>query len=90
MFRDALLRINFNLQILKLNSSYDNPRQCIKKQRYYIANKGPYSQSYGFPIADPLETLRTASLEKTLMLGKIEGRGEKETTEAEMVGWHHD
>ena len=70
-------RINFNLQILKLNSSYDNPRQCIKKQRYYIANKGPYSQSYGFPIADPLETLRTASLEKTLMLGKIEGRGRR-------------
>ena len=67
-------RINFNLQILKLNSTYDNPRQCIKKQRYYIANKGPYSQSYGFPIADPLETLRTDSLEKTLMLGKIEGR----------------
>ena len=25
--------------------SYDNPRQCIKKQRYYFADKG---QSYGF------------------------------------------
>ena len=23
-------------------------RQHIKKQRYYFANKGPYSQSYGF------------------------------------------
>ena len=23
-------------------------RQCIKKQRHYFANKGPYSQSYGF------------------------------------------
>ena len=23
-------------------------RQCIKKQRYYFADKGPYSQSYGF------------------------------------------
>ena len=32
---------------------------------------------------------RTDSLEKTLMLGKIEGRGEKGTTEDEMVGWHH-
>ena len=29
---------------------------------------------------------RTDSLEKTLMLGKIEGR---RTTEDEMVGWHH-
>ena len=29
------------------------------------------------------------SFEKTLMLGKIEGKGEKGTTEDEMVGWHH-
>ena len=28
--------------------SYDKPRQHIKKQRHYFANKGPYSQSYGF------------------------------------------
>ncbi|RQL10683.1 hypothetical protein COH36_13390, partial [Neisseria meningitidis] len=32
---------------------------------------------------------RTDSLEKTLMLGKIEGRKEKGMTEDEMVGWHH-
>ena len=28
--------------------SYDEPRQHIKKQRHYFANKGPSSQSYGF------------------------------------------
>ena len=28
--------------------SYDQPRQHIKKQIYYFANKGPSSQSYGF------------------------------------------
>ena len=28
--------------------SYDKPRQYIKKQRYHFADKGPYSQSYGF------------------------------------------
>ena len=28
--------------------SYDKPRQCIKKQRHNFANKGPYSQNYGF------------------------------------------
>ena len=28
--------------------SYDQARQCIKKQRHYIANKGPYGQGYGF------------------------------------------
>ena len=32
---------------------------------------------------------RTDSLEKTLMLGKIEGRRRKGTTEDKMVGWHH-
>ena len=28
--------------------SYDEPRQHIKKQRHYFANKGPSSQSCGF------------------------------------------
>ena len=28
--------------------NYDKPRQHIKKQRHYLANKGPSSQSYGF------------------------------------------
>ena len=28
--------------------SHDQPRQHIKKQRHYFANKGPSSQSYGF------------------------------------------
>ena len=32
---------------------------------------------------------RADSLEQTLMLGKIEGKEEKGTTEDEMVGWHH-
>ena len=27
---------------------YDQPRQHIKKQRYYFANKGQSSQGYGF------------------------------------------
>ena len=30
------------------NKSYDQPRQCVKKQRCYFAHKGPSSQSYGF------------------------------------------
>ena len=31
--------------------SYDQPRQHIKKQRCYFANKGPSSQGYGFSIS---------------------------------------
>ena len=30
--------------------SYDQPRQHIKKQRHYFANKGPSSQGYGFLV----------------------------------------
>ena len=30
--------------------SYDQLRQHIKKQRHYFDNKGPSSQSYGFPV----------------------------------------
>ena len=109
--------------------SYDQPRQHVKKQRHYFANKGPYSQSCGFSssyvwireldykeswapkiwcfwtvvlektLESPLDCKeispeyllerlmlklklqsfgllmwRNDSLEKTLMLGKIEGR----------------
>jgi len=30
--------------------SYEQPRQHIKKQRHYFADKGPSSQSYDFPV----------------------------------------
>ena len=30
--------------------SYDQPRQHIKKQRHYFANKGPSSQTMVFPV----------------------------------------
>ena len=32
---------------------------------------------------------RADSLEKTFMLGKIEGKRRRRVTEDEMVGWHH-
>ena len=32
---------------------------------------------------------RADSFEKTLILGKIEGRRRRGTTEDKMVGWHH-
>ena len=32
---------------------------------------------------------RASSLEKTLMLGKIEGMRKRGVTEYEMVGWYH-
>ena len=34
--------------ISSFKESHDQPRQHIKKQRHYFADKGPSSQSYGF------------------------------------------
>ena len=30
--------------------SYDKPKQHIKKQRHYLANKGPYIKTMVFPV----------------------------------------
>ena len=35
-------------RLLLGKKSYDQPRQHIKKQRHYFANKSPSSQGYGF------------------------------------------
>ena len=37
------------LRLAPWKESYDQPRQNIKKQRHYFANKDPSSQGYGFP-----------------------------------------
>ena len=43
------LFLPWNLKMLaSWKKSYDQPREHIKKQRHYFANKGPSSQSYGF------------------------------------------
>ena len=130
--------------------SYEKPSQQIKKQSHHFANKGLYSQSYGFPVVmygceswtiknaehwridafelwcwkrllrvpwtsgrsnqsilkeinseRSLEGLmfrlklqyfghlmwRADSLEKTLMLEKIEGR--RRRGQQRMIAWHH-
>ena len=45
-----IVRILFIEQLLcaPWKKSYDKPRQNIKKQKYYFANKDPSSPSYGF------------------------------------------
>ena len=51
--RDFILAAPKSLQMVTaancfLEESFDKPRQHIKKQRHYFANKGQSSQSYGF------------------------------------------
>ena len=39
----------WNWKVLALwKESQDKPRQHVKKKRYHFADKGPYSQNYGF------------------------------------------
>ena len=42
----------FKKTLTPWEKSYDQPRQHVKKQRHYFANKGPSSQSYGFPSSN--------------------------------------
>ena len=46
--------------------SYDQPRQLIKKQSHYFANKGPSSQSYGFSWVLHNWCFWTVVMDKTL------------------------
>ena len=46
--------------------------------------------AYLYPSNDAGDLMRRAgSFEKTLMLGKIEGRRRRGQQEDEMIGWHH-
>ena len=43
-----MVTADMKLKDASWKKSYDKPRQHIKKQKHYFANKGPSSQSYGF------------------------------------------
>ena len=63
-----------NLSILKeINPEYSLEGLVLKLKLQY----------FGYMMR------RTDSLEKTLMLGKVERQEEKGLTEAQMVRWHH-
>ena len=42
------LDLNINKQLDPWMKSCEKPRQYIKKQIHHFADKGPYSQNYGF------------------------------------------
>ena len=63
-----------NQSILKeINSEYSLPGLMLKLKLQYFGRV----------------MWRADSLETTLVLGKIDGKRKKETTEDETVGWHH-
>ena len=76
-----------------LEKTLESPLDC--KETKPVHPKGNQSRIFtGLMLKLKLQYFghlmgRTDSFEKTLMLGKIEGRGKKGMTEGEMVGWHH-
>ena len=48
--------------------SYDKPRQHVRKQKHYLADKDPSSQSYGFSSSEygcESWTIKKAKCQKT-------------------------
>ena len=43
-----MVTVAMKLKDAPWKKSYDQPREHIKKQRHYFANKGPSSQGYSF------------------------------------------
>ena len=74
--------------------SFENPLDCKEIKPVYHKGNQPWLFTEGLMLKMKLQYFvhlmrRTNSLEKTLMLGKIEGQEEKGVTDDEMVGWHH-
>ena len=78
-----------------LEKTLESPLDCKEIQSAYIIKEiNPEYSLEGLMLKLKLQYFghlmrRTDSLEKILMLGKIEMREEKGMTEDEMVGWHH-
>ena len=75
-----------------MEKTLESPLDCKEIQPYILKEISPECSLEGLMLKLKLQYFslimqRTDSLEKTLMLGKIEGR-RKGTTEDEMAGWH--
>ena len=93
-YKESWVPKNWCFWTVVLEKTLESPLDC--KEIQPVHPKG--DQSWMFigrtdaeaetPILWPPRA-RADSFEKTLMLGKIEGRRRRGTTEDEMIGWHH-
>ena len=77
-----------------LKKTFKSPLDCKIKNQSILKEINPEYSLEGLMLKLKLQYFghlmqRADSLEKTLMLGKVEGRRRGGTTEDEMVGWHH-
>ena len=85
---------NWFFQTVVLEKTLESPLDFRSSNQSILKEINPEYSLEGLMLKLKLQYFdhvmwRAESLEKTLMLGKTEGRKEKETTEDEMVGWHH-
>ena len=77
-----------------LEKTLESPLDCERSNQSMLKEISPEYSLEGLMLRLKLQYFghlmrRADSLEKTLMLGKIEGGRRKGMTEDEMVGWHH-
>ena len=77
-----------------LEKTLESPLDCKEIKLVNLEEISPEYSLEGLTLKPKLQYVvhlmrRADSLEKTLMLGKTEGRRRKGTTEDEMIGWHH-
>ena len=79
---------------LVMEKTLESPWTSRRSNQSILKEISPECSSEGLMMKLKLQYFghlmrRTDSLEKTLMLGKIEGRRRRGMTEEEMIGWHH-
>ena len=76
-----------------LGKTFESPLDCRRSNQLILKEINPECSLEGdaeaeAPIFGHLMG-RANALEKTLKLGKSEGRRKRRVTENEMIGWHH-
>ena len=90
---DLVLDMERNISFVVLERTLESPLDCKEIQLSILKEISPEYSLTGLMLKLKLQYFghlmrRVDSLEKTLMVVKIEG-GRRRTIEDEMVGWHH-
>ena len=77
-----------------LEKTLESPLDARRSNQFILKEVSPGCSLEGLMLKLKLQYFghlmrRADSLEKTLMLGKIEGRRRRERQEDKMLGWHH-
>ena len=94
-YKQSWVLKNWCFWTVVLEKTLESPLDCRRSNQSILKEISPEYSLEGLMLKLKLQYFghlmrRTDSLEKTLMLEKIEGGGEENgTTEDEVVGWHH-